>query len=410
MLSTLFLVVSFALLVVSAPLNPPNNAVHSSRRVTSAGRNVAHFQTLWAQYAPYTPAGTYSEPSGCEINQVQRHGSRYPTKNQNEAIHEAVKKIRAAKDITDPNLKTVSQEKYDFTDKDVEQLTAIGLEESEASGKLQYSRYQKWKLFAKSAPTVHSSSVTRVQNSANAWIKGFKEERKMKISPPTVIQKQSDKPAMQWVADNHLKRWKATYLPPITKYLHGVTGAALEDKDTYSLMSMCAFHSSAIRKSTSDQTLSPFCGIFTDEEFKDFAYQGALDKYYIARAPFHERYGLSPEGYSEALHTRLTDPKSGTFYADFSHDNEMSGIMKVLGLFPQARDLSSEKRDDSTNFIVSKITPFAARMAVERMTCGSHEQFVRVLVSDVVQPLAWCGGKEGLCKLEAFVEGPEKKK
>lgn len=88
----------------------------------------------------------------------------------------------------------------------------------------------------------------------------------------------------------------------------------------------------------------------------------------------------------------------------------MSGIMKVLGLFPQARDLSSEKRDDSTNFIVSKITPFAARMAVERMTCGSHEQFVRVLVSDVVQPLAWCGGKEGLCKLKAFVRGPEKKK
>lgn len=71
MLSMLFLVVSFALLVVSAPLNPPNNAVHSSRRVTSAGRNVAHFQTLWAQYAPYTPAGTYSEPSGCEINQVR---------------------------------------------------------------------------------------------------------------------------------------------------------------------------------------------------------------------------------------------------------------------------------------------------------------------------------------------------
>lgn len=87
----------------------------------------------------------------------------------------------------------------------------------------------------------------------------------------------------------------------------------------------------------------------------------------------------------------------------------MSGIFNMLGLFRQAHDLSSKERDDSSMWVASKIVPFAARMVIERMTCGTKEQFVRVLVNDAVQPLAWCGGKKGLCAVKEFVKGPDKK-
>lgn len=128
--------------------------------------------------------------------------------------------------------------------------------------------------------------------------------------------------------------------------------------------------------------------------------------------PRHDdnKYELSPVGFAEILYTRLHSHKESDtkFYADFSHDNEMSGIVQVLGLFPQARDLSSNVRDDSSTWVTSKITRFAGRIVVERMACEASEnqQLVRVLVNDAVQPLAWCKAKNGLCKVEQFVKGP----
>ncbi len=75
--------------------------------------------------------------------------------------------------------------------------------------------------------------------------------------------------------DAESERWLAIYAPPITQRLNSAApGANLTDEDTNNLMSLCAFHSQAI------MAPSPFCGLFTSEEFRGFEYFGDVDKFY----------------------------------------------------------------------------------------------------------------------------------
>jgi hypothetical protein len=75
--------------------------------------------------------------------------------------------------------------------------------------------------------------------------------------------------------DAESKSWLDIYAPPIKKRLNSAApGAKLSDKDIYNLMSLCAFHTQ------STMAPSPFCGLFTLEEFSGFEYFGDVDKFY----------------------------------------------------------------------------------------------------------------------------------
>ncbi|KAF9059355.1 histidine phosphatase superfamily [Rhodocollybia butyracea] len=436
-------VVSSFLLVASAPVHSP------SKRDAVEHPDIARFQSLWAQFAPYTPADTYAPPPAhCTINQVhlvQRHGSRYPEMPQNKGIKTAVeklKKILDKKKISDQKFDFLSEAKYKKHEIGPEQegkLTPLGEKESYESGLLQYSRYKALFTSTTSVPLVHSSSVPRVVISAENWIKGFEKLYGHNIPPPELIEKQTkwDLFTAVRVRQKYYRPWMRKYLPEISKTLSAVIGTQLSKDDVYYLMLMCPLETGILRQGdTSSKTLSPFCNIFTEEQFKDFAWQGALNKYYIGKSKPHSKYGLSPDGYAEALYTRLSSTKKSdpSFYADFSHDNEMAGILNELGLFRQAKDLSLKKRDDSSDYKASALVPFAGRIVLERMTCEtsspkegneevtqhgprierqiqslSNQQFVRVLVNDALQPLKWCGAEDGMCKVAKFVKGPDQK-
>lgn len=103
----------------------------------------------------------------------------------------------------------------------------------------------------------------------------------------------------------------------------------------------------------------------------------------------------------------ITFPLNRTVYADFSHDNEMVAIYGALGLFPQMRPPNPTKADPKWTWVVSRLVPFSGRMVTEKMQCfeaGIPGDFIRILINDAIQPLAFCGAGDGLCGLEAFVE------
>ena len=101
-----------------------------------------------------------------------------------------------------------------------------------------------------------------------------------------------------------------------------------------------------------------------------------------------------------------TFPLNRTIYADFSHDNTMVAIFAAIGLFKQPKELDPVHPDPSRIWIASELVPFAARMVTEKVECDfeSDREFVRIIVNDVLQPLEFCGGKDGLCELGAFVK------
>jgi hypothetical protein len=206
-------------------------------------------------------------------------------------------------------------------------------------------------------------------------------------------------------------------------------GSNLSLLDVYYIMQMCPFDT-ALRTGFSNPTdatfgnvkQSPFCQLFTGDEWAMFEYAGDLGLYY------DYGYGNSNgpaegSGYVQELLSRLTSkatdsvgvsssfPLNKPFYIDFTHDDEMIAIFSALQLFPDARDtpLSLTTPDASRSFFTSKLVPFAAKMVVEKMECdsdifGNQKEYIRLLINDQVQTLDFCDSDEdGLCELSAFV-------
>jgi Histidine phosphatase superfamily (branch 2) len=75
--------------------------------------------------------------------------------------------------------------------------------------------------------------------------------------------------------DKESKKWLEVYAGSIEKRLNAAApGAHLKKKDTHSLMSLCAFHSQVL------MAPSPFCGLFSVEEFTEYSYHADLAKFY----------------------------------------------------------------------------------------------------------------------------------
>lgn len=100
----------------------------------------------------------------------------------------------------------------------------------------------------------------------------------------------------------------------------------------------------------------------------------------------------------------LTFPLDRSWYADFTHDNQMIAIFAAMGLFEQREPLDPSSPNPKRTWHLSQLVPFSAQLVTEKLQCGQQE-FVRILVNDAVQPLSFCGaGADGLCKLGEFVK------
>ncbi|KAF8998839.1 histidine phosphatase superfamily, partial [Cyathus striatus] len=246
--------------------------------------------------------------------------------------------------------------------------------------------------------------------------------------------------------------WYMTTFTPLTKYLNThVPGANLTTSDVYNLMSLCSFETLA------KETRSPFCALFEGgvlgTGWEGFEYEGDLDKYYgtgygqplgkiqgvrytnellanLTLSPVQDHTQTNPTLDSSPA----TFPLDRTFYADFSHGNQMIAIYAAMGLFKQNKDLNVQKADKGRNWRANLLVPFGGGMVVEKMVCSrAHSssskgslgsasegssgdqkpeveakrkgEYVRILVKDALQPLSFCGaGEDGHCELGAFVE------
>ena len=243
------------------------------------------------------------------------------------------------------------------------------------------------------------------------------------------------------------KAWVDVFTPAIADRINAAApGAKLKKTDVVNLMSLCPFDTVA------HEAPSPWCDLFTPEEWVSYEYYGDLIDYYgngwvfifpvvPAPSPHHllklglQRYGqklgrVQGVGYVNELLARLTGqpvqdetqtnhtldespitfPLDRTFYADFSHDNQMISIYSSLGLFVQPHDLDPARPEKRRTWKDSRMVPFSGRMITEKLVChgrgiGNRAEYVRVLVNDAIQPLAFCGVRgDGLCALVNFVE------
>lgn len=428
--------------------------------------DISHY---WGQYSPYfaVPPGHGSNhidnalPQGCTLTFVQilsRHGARDPTSSKTALYAALVDKIHANATSYGPGFEFV--EAYEYT-LGADQLTAFGQQEMVNSGTKFYERYAA--LTRAHSPFVRSSGQDRVVESARNWTQGFHAARladeaangRPDAYPYDIVTISEDAGsnntldhglctafedgAASAVGDDAQAEWLAVFAPNITARLNaGLPGAGLADADTISLMDLCPYETVADARGA----LSAWCGLFTAHEWRAYDHYQSVGKYYGYGGgnPLGPTQGV---GFANELVARLTGapvadrtstnrtldadpatfPLNRTLYADFSHDNDLTGIFFALGLYdnrttPALSTARVQGAEALGGYAASWTVPFAARMYVEKMVCPSasgsgsteeeeeeEEELVRVLVNDRVRPLANCGADAlGRCTLGRFVE------
>ncbi|KIJ69717.1 hypothetical protein HYDPIDRAFT_77157 [Hydnomerulius pinastri MD-312] len=407
-----------------------SNFVTANITTPSLGFNQS-LEQLWALYSPYYPVAEYSPPPvGCTVAQVrlllQRHGARYPTTGAGSSIQATVAKLQSVQNYADSSLDFLKNFTYMLG---TEILVPFGAAQSFDAGQVHYTRYADL-VNKKMLPFVRSSSSERVVESALNWTAGFAYASNQAISPVlSVIISEATNDTL----DNNMcpnagssstetNAWLSTFAPPITARLNAAApGANLSDSDTLNIMDLCPFETVA------NEAPSPFCDLFTMDEWASYEYYDDLKDYY-GNGYGQELGPVQGVGYVNELLARLTEqpvqdttqtnhtldsspitfPLGRTFYADFTHDNEMISIFSAMGLFRQAQPLDPTEPDPDRTWVDYKMVPFSGRMITEKLLClgsGRTGEYVRVLVNDAVQPLDFCvGSQDGVCTLDAFVE------
>jgi hypothetical protein len=307
------------------------------------------------------------------------------------------------------------------------------------SGMKFYWRYQS--LAKDAVPFVRSSAKERVVDSAQNWTQGFHKARaadeattgdsypyNILVIPEgkafnSTLSHDTCTNFQNTFGNDAQTAWASVFTPGLIRRINkGLVGAHVNMEQTIHLMDMCPFETVA----SPIGSISPFCRIFSHEDWLNYDYYQTLGKYYgyANGNPLGATQGI---GYVNELIARITntpvndhtntnstlDGSEKTFplgqtrlYADFTHDNDISGIFAALGLYKTIKAPSVTKRQELGGYAAGWTVPFGARAYFEKMSCeGQSEEFVRVLVNDRVMPLETCGGDQlGRCTVTKFVE------
>ncbi|KAF8575066.1 phosphoglycerate mutase-like protein [Ramaria rubella] len=383
--------------------------------------NIIH---SWANYAPAFPVKVYEPPVGCTITQVnilQRHGARFPTSGATARIVSAVSKFQNATAFNEPFLEFLTTYKYDLGHDD---LIGFGAAQAFDSGQEAFKRYRSL-VSRDEVPFVRTSSGSRVVLSANNWTAGFSfASNGVVVPPPPLLLNEAGNDTLDdKMCDNagdsvvQTDAWQNAFGPFIAQRLNkAAPGVNLTNADIPSLISLCAFETLA------KETPSPWCGVFTQQDFENYEYFGDLDKYY--KTGYGGALGpVQGVGYVNELIARLTQkpvsdatqtnrtldsspatfPLDRTLYADHSHDNQMIAIYAAMGILRPFTPLDPIASDPQRTWLASHLVPFASKLVTERLVCDGRAS-VRMLLNDAVVPLEICGGNSnGICTLDAFV-------
>ncbi|KAH4973064.1 hypothetical protein HBH77_165850 [Parastagonospora nodorum] len=395
---------------------------------------------FWGQYSLWYSVPSdidVAPPHGCKVtfaNVLSRHGGRDPTMGKSMAYALLIADIQNTSTSFSGEFGFLKDYKYNLG---ADELTSAGRQEMVNSGAHFFRRYHK--LAKKHTPFVRSGGQHRVVESAQKWLQGFAQSAKQSPAEIDLIIPEGPKwnntlshdtcPAFEdgpdrGLGDRAQKIWAAEFVPPIQERVNSQLGTNLSMNSIIYLMDMCPFDTLA----HPNAKVSDFCHLFTEKEWHAYDYFETLGKYYgySVGNPLAPTQGV---GYVNELIARLTgqpvedhtntnttlnsDPSSFPLgrkvYADFSHDNDISGVLAALGLYNETKPLSNttiESTKDTHGYSAAWTVPFASRMYVEKLQCKhKKEEMVRVIVNDRVQPLKFCGGdKHGRCKLSKFVE------
>jgi len=171
--------------------------------------------------------------------------------------------------------------------------------------------------------------------------------------------------------------WDDIYLPPITARLNALLSGnlTLAASDVSIFPYLCGFESQITGK------LSPWCGVFTDDELKQYEYRQDLRYYYgvgpgtglpkTMFLPFLDNLvkileqGPGITG-TNANGTSFTLPN---LLMAFVNDGQISELVAASGVFDDQEPLPADHIPDSRTYITSNFVSMRGTIAFERLNC-----------------------------------------
>ncbi|KAJ8100913.1 histidine phosphatase superfamily [Lipomyces tetrasporus] len=397
----------------------------------------------WIQHHTSTSS---SLPPQCVVDQVHmlsRHAERYPTLSVGIKMKSMITKLKAAGTPVFPFLE--SWEEFFEVDEngkstDLEELTRegryAGVRQAYNTGVTLRERYDHLvdggddgenKTFS-----IFSCSCSRVLHTAENFALGFFREDELfanvrhVIIPDIAPERGADtltpvKACIRYRQDTEagrkrgsalLEQFQSVYLSRVAVRLRQQFGYDFSVSDLWHMQELCGFEILA----TGNEE-SPWCGIFTQREWEEFAYARDLLHYYRSGpgTPYSAVMGfLYLNATREVL--ELGPERAGKLFFSFAHDGDIVPLVGTLGLFPEVEPLPYTYVPDNRNWKLSSVVPMGGRVVFERVSCVSTMSTssvgVRILVNDGVVPVPGCESetRDGeICPLDVFVKLVDKK-
>lgn len=358
-------------------------------------------------------------PDQCTVEQVQllsRHGERYPTKGDGKQFDGILAKLNLLKgtfkgewafynEYTYFVQDTLNYEK-ETTPKNSQGLYS-GTDNALRHGAKFRAKYNSLFLEKQVLP-VFTSNSGRVAETSRYFARGFlgdeydsnsvkyvilEEESFMGANSLTPrygcknFDEKQNKDIYSKYSDDYLKgalkRWQKTN-PKLN----------LTTDDISKLFAFCSYELNV-------RGLSPFCDLFTNEEFVKYSYGSDLKSYYTDGPGNNMTLTVAAPLWNASLALLKDANNSNKVWLSFSHDTDLEIFYSVKF----NRDDSSMPVDHIPfphGYYHTNIVPQGARIVIEKYKCDD-KSYVRFIVNDAVIPLDNCNSGPGFsCELSDY--------
>lgn len=385
--------------------------------------NVINFLGGSAPYKQRNGAGISTDiPSQCTLEQVQlfsRHGERYPSLDLGHSLEALYQKFKAYNGTYKGDLSFLNEYTY-FTnnqalyEKETTPVNSQGLF-SGTTDALRHGASFRAKYGALYKPNstlpVFSSNSYRCFLTGEYFTRGFFGEDYSDQTHQFVVVSESGLMGGNSltpnsgcstfdfdVNDDLVNTYNTSYLTGIANRFNSANpGLNVSADEVSDLFSWCAFELN-VRGS------SPFCDIFTNEEYVRASYAIDLDNYYNVGPGNNISATVGSPMLAASLKLLKDTESENQVWLSFTHDDDLEIFHSALGLLSPKEHLPLDYIPVPNPYVHSSIVPQGARIYVEKYSC-SGESYVRFIVNDAVVPFEKCSSGPGFsCKLSDYEE------
>lgn len=364
-------------------------------------------------------------PEQCEVKQVQllsRHGERYPTSSTGKSLKALYDKFQNYTETFKGDLAFLNDYEYFVQDSDLyEKETTASNSDSIYAGTTDLlthgvafrNKYND--IFDKNQTLlIFTSNSGRIHTSSKYFARGFLGDDYEEDKVQYVILNEEDSlgansltPSNGCAALNSsaneeiVDKYDSTYLKDISARLENQNpGLNLTSSHVSSLFAWCAYELNV-------NGSSPFCDLFTNEEWIRYSYSVDLDKYYLVGPANNLTATVASPWLSASLELLKDDDNENKVWLSFVHDGDIYRYLTAVGLISSKYEMPVDHIPFPIPYQNVHISPQGARVYTEKLQC-SNESYVRIIVNDAVMPIESCQNGPGFsCKFsdyESYVE------